>query len=316
MVRSLRIEYPGAWYHVTSRGNERKAVFDGPGDREKFLAYLESATNRYGAVIHSYCLMDNHYHLLLQTPDGNLSSVMRHINGAYTTYFNARKKRSGHLFQGRYSAILVDADTYAAELSRYIVLNPVRIGLVAGPEEYPWSSYRSLAGLDEAPAWLKTDYIHGFFDTEKAAAQKMYSEFIAELVGKTDPSPLSETIAATILGDSAFVERVTSSYLPARDPSRDVPALRKLSQRPSVDMIMETAARVFGENNRDAVRAGIYLSHLFSGAKLREIAARFDITDSAVTQASSRFAARLEQDEELRKAVAKVGEELGLGTIR
>lgn len=120
MARQLRIEYPGAFYHVTSRGNEQKEIFRSKKDREQFLHYLETAKERYGAVIHSYCLMNNHYHLLLETPTGNLSQVMRHINGAYTTYFNVKRKRFGHLFQGRYKAILVDADEYAKELSRYI----------------------------------------------------------------------------------------------------------------------------------------------------------------------------------------------------
>ena len=136
MARPLRIEYPGALYHVTSRGNEQKDVFKSRRDREQFLSYLESAAERYGAVIHVWCLMSNHYHLLLETPKGNLSQIMRHINGAYTTYFNVKRKRAGHLFQGRYKAILVDADAYVAELSRYIHLNPVRAGMVKKAEEY------------------------------------------------------------------------------------------------------------------------------------------------------------------------------------
>jgi len=126
MARPLRIAYPGAFYHVTSRGNEQKDVFKSQRDREKFLDYLATATERYGAVIHVYCLMSNHYHLLLETPAGNLSQIMRHINGAYTTYFNIKRKRSGHLFQGRFKAILVEADEYATELSRFIHLNPIR----------------------------------------------------------------------------------------------------------------------------------------------------------------------------------------------
>jgi putative transposase len=140
MARALRITFPGAFYHVTSRGNERKVVFKSIRDREKFLEYLESATQRYDALIHAYCLMDNHYHLLPETPSGNLSQIMRHINSAYTTYFNVKRDRSGHLFQGSYKAILVDMDEYAKELSRYVHLNPVRAKIVETPEEYDWSS--------------------------------------------------------------------------------------------------------------------------------------------------------------------------------
>ena len=133
MARPLRIEYPGAFYHVTSRGNERKDIFKSQRDREKFLSYVESAVVRYGAVVHTWCLMSNHYHLLLETPAGNLSQIMRHINGAYTTYVNVKRKRAGHLFQGRYKAILVEADAYALELSRYMHLNPVRASMVVNP---------------------------------------------------------------------------------------------------------------------------------------------------------------------------------------
>ena len=138
MARPLRITYPGAFYHITSRGNERKNIFKSQRDREQFLIYLESATERYGAKIHVYCLMSNHYHLLLETPLANLSQIMRHINGAYTTYFNIKRERAGHLFQGRYKAILVEMDEYAQELSRYIHLNPVRAGIAEMPEQYPW----------------------------------------------------------------------------------------------------------------------------------------------------------------------------------
>ena len=140
MARPLRIIYPGAFYHITSRGNEQRVIFKSQRDRKKFLSYLESATQRYDARIHAYCLMDNHYHLLIETPSGNLPQIMRHINGAYTTYFNVKHKRSGHLLQGRYKAILVEMDIYAKELSRYIHLNPLRAGMVELPEEYKWSS--------------------------------------------------------------------------------------------------------------------------------------------------------------------------------
>jgi REP-associated tyrosine transposase len=129
LARPLRIQYPGAFYHITSRGNERKAIFGTDQDRKRFLSYLQSAHERYGAILHVYCLMSNHYHLLLETPRGNLSEILHHLNGAYTTYFNLKMHRSGHLFQGRYRAILVEKDAYCQELSRYIHLNPLRAGI-------------------------------------------------------------------------------------------------------------------------------------------------------------------------------------------
>jgi len=157
MTRPLRIVYPGAFYHITSRGNEKKDIYKSDRDRKKFLAYLESATERYGARIHVYCLMSNHYHLLMETPDGNLSEIMRHINGAYTNYYNVKRVRSGHLFQGRYRALLVEVDEYAEELSRYIHLNPVKAGIAKKPENYIWSSYQDYIGTRKPQQWLARD---------------------------------------------------------------------------------------------------------------------------------------------------------------
>ena len=198
MARPLRIEYPGAFYHVTSRGNEQKDVFKSQKDRERFLSYVESAVVRYGAVVHTWCLMSNHYHLLLETPSGNLSQIMRHINGAYTTYFNVKRKRAGHLFQGRYQAILVEADAYAVELSRYMHLNPVRAGMVAKPEHYQWSSYRSYIGQCTTPAWLKTDFILGYFGRKASDANNSYRRFVEDLLDSAYESPLTATVASTV----------------------------------------------------------------------------------------------------------------------
>ncbi len=182
MARPLRINYPGAFYHITSRGNERKPVFKSNIDREKFLEYLESATLRYNAVIHAYCLLDNHYHFLLETPSGNLPQIMRHINGAYTTYFNIKRKRSGHLFQGRYKSILVDIDEYAKELSRYIHLNPVRAKIVEKPEEYKWSSFQDYIGLRKPYGWLARNFILGYFNDNTLVAQKEYKNFVSIMI--------------------------------------------------------------------------------------------------------------------------------------
>ena len=141
MSRPLRIEFAGLFYHVTARGNERKKVFVSQRDYARFKEYLAIARERFGCVLHAYVLMGNHYHFLLETTEANLSKVMHYLNGSYTTYFNVKRKRSGHLFQGRYKSIVVDRDSYLLELSRYIHLNPVRAGIKERPEEYPHSSY-------------------------------------------------------------------------------------------------------------------------------------------------------------------------------
>lgn len=313
MGRPLRIEFAGAHYHVTSRGNEQRDVFKSRKDREQFLSYLESAVFRYGAVIHAYCLMSNHYHLLLETPSGNLSQIMQHINGAYTNYFNVKRKRYGHLFQGRYKAILIEADEYAKELSRYIHHNPVRAGMVSRPEEYRWSSYLDYIGERESPEWLKTAFILDYFGKGKSAGKK-YQRFVEDLIEREYESPLNGATAATILGGVEFVTEITARHVDGKQPDRDLSAVRKLSTRPTIAAIME-ATRNLSDNNRLSEKAGIYLCHKYSGAKLKEIGERFGIGESAVSQASRRFAQELGRDEELRQLVEKMGAEFGLSRV-
>lgn len=235
MARPLRIEYPGAFYHITSRGNERRNIFRDDKEREQFLSYFGTATERYKAVIHVYCLMSNHYHLLLEMPLGNLSQIMHHINGAYTTYFNKRHKRSGHLFQGRYKAIVVDKDEYAAELSRYIHLNPVRAGIVKTPDEYPWSGYRYYSGKRKRPEWLVLDFILSYFGKDTLEAQKGYRKFVNEVIGKDYESPLKETVASLILGGKDFINKITERYIKGKKVDRNVPSLTELSRGPSIE---------------------------------------------------------------------------------
>jgi putative transposase len=305
MARPLRIEYPGAFYHVTSRGNEKKDVFKSRRDREKFLAYLESATERYGAVIHAYCLMDNHYHLMVETPAGNLSQIMQHINGAYTTYYNIKRKRAGHLFQGRFKAILVEADEYAAELTRYIHLNPVRAGIVERPELYPWSSYRYYIGQSLSPAWLRTDFVLGSFAKKTAGAWRKYREFAEDLIGKDYESPLLKTYGSSILGSVDFVNEIAATHLEGKEDI-NIPALSQFTTRPSPDFIQDKVKAVFVDNEKLARQASIYLCHKCSGMKLRELGERFDVRDTGITESSRRFAKKLVTDRKLLKQIETI----------
>ena len=146
MSRPLRIEYPGALYHITSRGNAKMPIFDDDEDRECFIVILGDVVKRFNWVVNAYCMMDNHYHLLVETVDGILSKGMRHLNGVYTQYFNRRHDRVGHIFQGRFKSILVNRESHLLELCRYVVLNPMRAGIVKRMDQYRWSSYRAPAG--------------------------------------------------------------------------------------------------------------------------------------------------------------------------
>jgi len=312
MARPLRIAYPGAFYHVTSRGNEQKDVFKSQRDREKFLEYLASATERYGAVIHVYCLMSNHYHLLLETPAGNLSQIMRHINGAYTTYFNIKRKRSGHLFQGRFKAILVEADEYATELSRYIHLNPVRTGMAERPEDYRWSSYRSYIGQNAAPEWLKMGMIHGYFGKKAEEAGKKYRTFVVDLLGTEYDSPLQNTFGTAVLGSGEFIEMVTATHLTDQPVNRDVPALRQFIDRPSPEDILKAVTALMGENKKQARQVGMHLCHKYSGGNLRELGELFNVGISAITEASRLLTKKMKKDKSLMAAVKRVKMDLSI----
>jgi REP element-mobilizing transposase RayT len=306
MSRPLRIEYPGAFYHVTARGNEQKDVFKSKKDREKFLGYLESATERYGAVIHVFCLMSNHYHILLETPEGNLSRIMRHINGAYTTYFNVKRKRFGHLFQGRYKAILIEAEAYATELSRYIHMNPVKAGMVATTEEYGWSSYRYYIGLTETPPWLKTGFILGWF-----SGKNSYRQFVEDAMRNETENPLSGTVASTILGDSAFIKQIQEAHLGEKRAERDLPAIRRLN-RPTLDEIIRAVGHHINNDAALAKKVSLYFCHRYSGSPLREIGERFSMGAAAVSQASKRLRATYEKDAALKKVMSRIGKKLGI----
>jgi len=172
MARPLRVEYPGAYYHVINRGNAGEDIFKNDRDKEKFLQYLAITVERFSIVIHSYCLMSNHFHLLIQTQEANLSKAIQWLNVSYATYFNKKGQRQGHLFQGRFKAVLIEADEYLEQLSRYIHLNPVQAKIVATPVEFLWSSYPVFIGKAKNPEWLTTGEILGHFGKRKKTAIK------------------------------------------------------------------------------------------------------------------------------------------------
>ncbi len=315
MARQLRIEFPDAFYHVTSRGNERKAVFKSFRDREKFLSYLESATKRYGAAIHVYCLMDNHYHLFIETPAGNLSQIMQHINGAYTSYFNKKHERSGHLFHGRYKAILVEADEYAKELSRYIHLNPVRAAKVKTPEEYKWSSCQYYTVNRKAPSWLQRDFILCYFDTRRISAMKKYRNFIHKLISQDYKSPLDGIQHSFILGSREFINEIKDKFLRDKRIDRELPILRETMDRPGLETIEHLVDSELESDERMARQLKLFLCHSYSGMKLREIGYRFSVSESAVTQASRRIRVKLRNDKKLEKLILRIVKRLPLSNV-
>jgi len=224
MARPLRIEFDGALYHVTSRGDGRKDIYLDDNDRSIYLEILADVQKRFNWAIHAYCLMSNHYHLLIETPDSNLARGMRHLNGVYTQRFNYHHKRVGHVFQGRYKAILVQKESYLLELSRYIVLNPVRARMVRVAKEWKWSSYRSTAGFIDREKWLTTDWVLSAFSQRKIEAMQQYRTFVSQ--GLRRPKPWEDLKNQIYLGDEEFVDEMLGKVSVNMDLS-EIPSSQK-----------------------------------------------------------------------------------------
>lgn len=239
MSRPVRIEFPDALYHVTARGDRREDIFEDNQDRQAFLQVLEQVVAQFNWRCYAWCLMDNHYHLLIQTPDGNLSKGMRHLNGVYTQASNRRHRRVGHLFQGRFKAILVDSDAYLLELSRYVVLNPVRAGMVASPADWSWSSYRASVGLMSPAPWLAVDGLLAQFAGQRGLAQQRYAQFVAE--GVNADSPWVHLKGQIFLGDDGFVQRMQASLKTDLHDDVQIPIAHRRPPPPSLRQIADSA---------------------------------------------------------------------------
>ena len=237
MARPLRIEFPGALYHVTARGNARQAIFLDDQDRRRFLDVLARVVSRFHLVLHAYCLMDNHFHLVVETPEANLSKAMRQLNGVYTQAFNRRHGRVGHVLQGRFQAIVVDRDSYLLQLCRYVVLNPVRARRTRQPDTYPWSSYRATGGLVPAPPFLTVDWLLSQFGRQRLPAQRKYRAFVAEGMG--EDSPWEHVQGQVLLGSERFVERLRPR-LQEKRALKEIPRHQRFAARPPLPHLFST----------------------------------------------------------------------------
>ena len=234
MSRPLRIEYPDAVYHVTTRGNAKNDIFYSDSDREAFLKILSGVVSRFNWLCHAFCLMDNHYHLLIETPDGNLSKGMRQLNGVYTQKYNWMHQKEGHVFQGRYKAILVEKESYLLELCRYVVLNPVRAGMTEKPEQWRWSSYRFTAGMKTPPAYLTTGWILELFHQKKTEAEKLYQKFVTAGIGLK--SPWKELRGQILLGEEEFVDS-HRDLLQDKQTVKEVSRIQRYLSRPKLSTL-------------------------------------------------------------------------------
>jgi len=271
MARPLRLEFAGALYHVTSRGNRREAIYEQDIDRESFLTILSDVCEQFHWICYAYCLMDNHYHLLVETPEANLSKGMRQLNGRYTQTFNRSHRRVGHVFQGRYKAILIDKESYLLELSRYIVLNPVRARMVHSAIEWVWSSYRETIGQQVKPDWLHSDWLLAGFGRKKSKAIDAYKQFVSE--GKGQPSPWEQLKNQIFLGDEQFVESM----------QRQIESDKELSEVPSSQRRAVPKELSYYEREYKVRNEAIILAYASGGYSLKEVGDYFKLHYSTVS---------------------------------
>ena len=289
MARPLRIEYQDAYYHVMGRGNERKPVFRTPKDYTLFLDVLSKVCDRLNIKIASYCLMSNHIHLLVHTPDANLSQAMKRLFGVYTIRFNRRHRRVGHLFQGRYKALIVDKDSYLLEVSRYIHLNPCKAGIIDSPEAYRWSSMRDFLSR-KSHDWLDKESILRSFRSPKA-----YLSFVLQGMVQSEDL-LSCVQRGLFLGTEAFIERFQGQL--HKKQSSPIAHQRK--------MIMLPIERLRKVVSCEAEDVQMYLLWNYAHRTQREIGALFGKTDSAVSHATKRLDRLLQDNGVLRHRLAKL----------
>ncbi len=271
MARPLRLEFAGALYHVTSRGDRQEAIYETDADREHYLTVLSEVCEQYNWVCHAYCLMDNHYHLLIETPEANLSKGMRQLNGKYTQSFNRAHHRVGHVFQGRYKAILVDKDSYLLELARYIVLNPVRARMVRSAKEWPWSSYRATVGQQAKPSWLNTEWLLAGFGRRKSKAIDAYKRFVKE--GKGQPTPWEQLRNQVFLGDETFVVAM----------QKLIDVDKELSEIPTSQRRAEPRALSYYADKHKTRNKAIVSAYTSGGYTLKQIGEYFELHYSTVS---------------------------------
>lgn len=316
MARPLRIEYEDAVYHVTARGNKRRKIYFTKTDYQKFLQYIAEAKKKFGILIHSYVLMGNHYHLIIETPEANLSKALHHINSSYTTYINHKRKRSGHLFQGRYKAIVVSKDNYLVELSRYIHLNPFRAGKVEKPEEYQYSSYKTYK-TGKKDEILTQDLILGLIAGHKSEARRKYKAFVETAMrGNEEPDEVVKDVyGGIILGGTKFIketlERIKEEYLMKEEVSHR----RALQSKYGVEEVLDLVSNkqktsredITGNRFPEKRKIAIYLIKKHTQATNRQIGEMFGgISYSAVAKVYNRFEQELMKNRRIRREVKKI----------
>jgi REP element-mobilizing transposase RayT len=304
MARPLRVEYEGAFYHVLNRGLERREIFRDRKDYEKFLSILSGLHGRYKIRVHSYCLMPNHYHLYLETPQGKLSRVMQQLDGVYTQSFNRRYQRVGPLLQGRYKAILVEKESYSLEISRYIHLNPVKANLAEKPEGWEWSSYRIFMGKSSGEEFLETDWLLGQMSRQRRQARVLFERFTLEGL-KERWEPFDQVKGGSILGGKNFCQWV-HEVLRKEEPDPEISGIRGLSKAVKVEELIRLAQQMTKEESLRR-KLTVYALRRYSPLSLNEIGEKVGgMKYQAVSQSVRRLEETAQRDRHLENLLKMI----------
>lgn len=311
MARQLRLEFPGSLWHLTHRGNERRPIFIDNDDRAHFLELLGKTADRFGWIVTGFTLMPNHYHVVAElTANDTLSRGVQCLDGAYAQKFNWRHDRVGHLYQGRFRAILVNQESHALEVLRYVVLNPVRAKIVARPEEYAWSSHRAVVGLTAAPAWLDVDRVLAQFGNSVRLARARYRRFVDDGIGAAR-SPWDDLIADTYLGPQSWVDQLRLR-IASRPRDAEHPFEQRYPNEPNMARVISSVADGFGIAEATIRRgrggyprmAAAWIARNEAALRCNEIAAALRIRSSGrVTQLVATCESQLERNVGLRKRI-------------
>ncbi|MBU0729518.1 MAG: transposase [Proteobacteria bacterium] len=319
MARPLRIQYPGAVYHVTHRGNERKPIFKDDADRNKFLSIISLSAETYTIIIHSYVLMSNHFHLLVETPQGNLAEFMRHFNISYTSYFNRRYKRSGNLYQGRYKSFLIEKEVYLARVSRYIHLNPVRIQEMARKQiteqleylfTYPWSSLPGFAALGKRLKCVEYGYVLEEFGGDTKSGRNRFKKQIESDLQK-GLRIREDVVGQSILGSAQFIEEMREKLPEKKD--RERPSVSKVHKHKARGELLEIISEITGTPQKNIISQKGILRHLamdilyrFGGFTNPEIGKIMGVDYSTVSQGRKRLRAKAGKDKSIKALVQRI----------
>jgi putative transposase len=328
MARPLRIQFENAYYHLTCRGNGRQRIFADDSDRKAFLGLLGRSGEVYQVEVLAYVLMTNHFHLLVKTPLANVQEFMRHFNISYTSYFNRKHKRTGHLYQGRYKSFLIDADDYLQQVSRYIHLNPIRIqrGERLSFQEkkahltgYQWSSYPGYLVPKRRRDWLQVDEVLGDFGGDRGRGRKGYECFVLEGIGDGVKNPLEQGKGHGIIGEEDFIERVKGRFLGRRPREREMPAVRRITARLEAERIIEVVCKVTGVGRGQLLRKGqrgyvrgllMEVLYRYGGLNQREIGALMGVDYSSVSVGRKRLQEEIGKNQSLRRKMEEIQNEI------